>query len=40
MKKLFIHHHIFKNAGTSLDRALKEIFGDAMYFLMVINLVM
>lgn len=31
-KKLFIHHHIFKNAGTSLDRTLKEVFGDAMYF--------
>ena len=31
-KKLFLHHHIFKNAGTSLDRALKEIFGEAMYF--------
>ncbi|NOR87725.1 MAG: hypothetical protein GQ527_08965 [Bacteroidales bacterium] len=31
-KILFLHHHIFKNAGTSLDRALKDIFGNAMYF--------
>ncbi|MCF6341202.1 MAG: sulfotransferase family 2 domain-containing protein [Bacteroidales bacterium] len=31
-KKLFLHHHIFKNAGTSLDRALKNIFGETMYF--------
>lgn len=31
-KKLFIHHHIFKNAGTSLEKGLKGVFGNAMYF--------
>ncbi|PIE56911.1 MAG: hypothetical protein CSA34_01020 [Desulfobulbus propionicus] len=31
-KKIFIHHHIFKNAGTSIDKSFKEIFGDHMYF--------
>lgn len=31
-KILFLHHHIFKNAGTSLDRALRCVFGKSMYF--------
>lgn len=31
-KKLFIHYHIFKNAGTSLGRALQDTFKGDMYF--------
>ncbi len=27
-KFLFVHYHLFKNAGTSVDRALKQLFGD------------
>lgn len=26
---LLVHYHIFKNAGTSIDRSLAECFGDA-----------
>ena len=26
---MIIHYHIFKNAGTSIDYALKRVFGDA-----------
>ena len=25
----FVHYHIFKNAGSSVTRALQEVFGDA-----------
>jgi len=28
-KTLILHYHLFKNAGTSLDRMLKANFGDA-----------
>jgi hypothetical protein len=28
MKFIFLHHHIFKNAGSSLDYALKREFGE------------
>ena len=27
-RTILIHHHIFKNAGTSLQYALKKYFGD------------
>ena len=27
-RKIIIHYHIFKNAGTSIDRMLKESFGE------------
>jgi hypothetical protein len=29
MKTVFLHYHLFKNAGASLDAALKENFSDA-----------
>ena len=28
-RRVIVHYHIFKNAGTSVDRMLKESFGDA-----------
>jgi hypothetical protein len=28
MRKLIIHYHLFKNAGTSIDNILKDSFGD------------
>jgi hypothetical protein len=28
-KQILIHYHIFKNAGTSFDRALEKVFGSA-----------
>lgn len=28
MRKLIIHYHLFKNAGTSVDNILKDSFGD------------
>lgn len=28
MRKVILHYHLFKNAGTSIDRALGEAFGD------------
>ena len=27
-RKIILHYHLFKNAGTSLDAALKEAFGE------------
>ncbi len=30
-KKLLVHHHIFKNAGTSLKKGLRGVFKDALY---------
>ena len=27
-RKVIIHYHIFKNAGTSIDRMLKESFSE------------
>lgn len=30
-RTILIHHHIFKNAGTSLQYALKNYFGDKYY---------
>jgi hypothetical protein len=30
-RSILIHHHIFKNAGTSLQYALKKYFGDKYY---------
>jgi hypothetical protein len=27
-RKVVIHYHLFKNAGTSVDRMLKEIYGE------------
>ncbi|NET43633.1 sulfotransferase family 2 domain-containing protein [Okeania sp. SIO2B3] len=30
-RKILIHHHIFKNAGTSLQYALKKHFGEKYY---------
>ncbi len=30
-RTILIHHHIFKNAGTSLQYALKKYFGDKYY---------
>ncbi|MEB3341290.1 sulfotransferase family 2 domain-containing protein [Okeania sp.] len=30
-RKILIHHHIFKNAGTSLQYALKKFFGESYY---------
>ena len=29
MRYVILHHHIFKNAGTSLDSALSRSFGDS-----------
>jgi hypothetical protein len=29
LRPLLVHYHIFKNAGTSVDRMLKASFGDA-----------
>lgn len=29
MQTVVIHYHIFKNAGSSLDRSLQEAFGEA-----------
>ena len=29
MKQVILHGHIFKNAGTTLDWALKRSFGKA-----------
>src|SRR5687767_12265527 len=28
-RRVIIHYHIFKNAGTSVDRMLQESFGEA-----------
>lgn len=28
MRPVIVHYHLFKNAGTSLDRALKDAFGE------------
>lgn len=28
MRDIILHYHIFKNAGTSIDKALKESFSD------------
>lgn len=28
MKKIILHHHIFKNAGVSIDHSLKASFGE------------
>ncbi|WP_448663700.1 hypothetical protein ACG3SL_03220 [Sphingomonas sp. CJ20] len=28
MRKLIVHYHLFKNAGTSIDALLKRSFGD------------
>lgn len=28
MRKILLHYHLFKNAGSSIDRCLKESFGD------------
>jgi hypothetical protein len=30
-RKVIIHKHLFKNAGTTFDWSLKENFGDAFY---------
>ncbi|MGB3512045.1 MAG: hypothetical protein WBA93_22960 [Microcoleaceae cyanobacterium] len=30
-RQILIHHHIFKNAGTSLQYALKNYFGEKYY---------
>lgn len=27
-RKIFVHYHLFKNAGTSIDSMLKKSFGD------------
>jgi len=29
MRHIILHHHIFKNAGMTLDFSLKRQFGDA-----------
>lgn len=29
MRTVILHHHLFKNAGTSLDQILKDNFGNA-----------
>lgn len=29
MRQVILHYHLFKNAGTSVDRALKEAFGQS-----------
>ncbi len=29
MRTIILHYHLFKNAGTSLDRILRDNFGDA-----------
>lgn len=28
MRKIILHHHIFKNAGVSIDHSLHRVFGD------------
>ena len=30
---IFLHHHLFKNSGTSFDYALSRVFGDKKKFL-------
>ena len=30
-RKIVVHYHLFKNAGTSIERALRQLFGDALY---------
>lgn len=30
-RKILVHHHIFKNAGTSLDYALEKCFGKSFF---------
>lgn len=29
LRRVLIHYHIFKNAGTSIDRSLSDFFGDS-----------
>lgn len=29
MRDVLVHYHLFKNAGSSIDRCLKDSFGDA-----------
>nr|WP_029249710.1 hypothetical protein [Microbulbifer agarilyticus] len=29
MRKLILHYHLFKNAGSSIDEILKRSFGDS-----------
>ncbi|MCB1754984.1 MAG: hypothetical protein KDJ38_05655, partial [Gammaproteobacteria bacterium] len=28
-RNIIVHYHLFKNAGTSIDKMLKNSFGDA-----------
>lgn len=30
-RKVVIHYHLFKNAGTSIERSLRELFGDNLH---------
>ncbi len=30
-RKIVVHYHLFKNAGTSVERALRQLFGDTLY---------
>ena len=30
-RKIVLHYHLFKNAGTSIERALRQVFGDGLH---------
>ncbi len=30
-RKIVVHYHIFKNAGTSIERSLETVFGDGLF---------
>jgi len=31
MRKVIVHYHLFKNAGTSFDDSLKSVFGESWF---------